>query len=108
MTAAGVQALVNMQLGDGGWGWFSGWGEHSWPHTTAVVVHGLQIAKQNGVVLPQGMLERGLDWLKNYQAQQIQMIKNAPAKIIPYKLYADNLDSFANMVLVDGGTSSED
>ena len=30
---------------DGGWGWFSGYGEHSWPHTTAVVVHGLQIAK---------------------------------------------------------------
>jgi uncharacterized protein YfaS (alpha-2-macroglobulin family) len=108
MVAAGLQALTNMQLGDGGWGWFSGWGEHSWPHTTAVVVHGLQIAKQNGVALPQGMLERGLDWLKNYQAQQIQMIKNAPAKIIPYKLFADNLDAFVYMVLVDSNIPSDD
>ena len=45
MTEAGVQALQSMQCSDGGWGWFSGYGEHSWPHTTAVVVHGLQIAK---------------------------------------------------------------
>src|SRR3954454_20149821 len=36
MSAAGVLALAGMQLGDGGWGWFSGYGEHSWPHTTAV------------------------------------------------------------------------
>src|SRR5262249_2714098 len=35
MTQAGVQALAGMQLSDGGWGWFSGFGEHSWPHTTA-------------------------------------------------------------------------
>ena len=34
------------------------------PHTTAVVVHGLQIAKQNDVALVPGMLERGVAWLK--------------------------------------------
>src|SRR5262249_27665665 len=77
MTKAGVQALTGMQLSDGGWGWFSGFGEHSWPHTTAVVVHGLQIARQNDVALVPGILERGIEWLKNYQAQQLQMIKNA-------------------------------
>ena len=38
-----------MQCGDSGWGWFSGFGEQSWPHTTAVVVHGLQLAKQHDV-----------------------------------------------------------
>ncbi len=32
MVKAGVQALTEMQLADGGWGWFSGWGEHSEPH----------------------------------------------------------------------------
>ncbi|HEV3261788.1 MAG TPA: MG2 domain-containing protein, partial [Gemmataceae bacterium] len=41
MAKAGVQALTAMQLHDGGWGWFSGYGEHSYAHTTAVVVHGL-------------------------------------------------------------------
>ena len=33
-----MQALAGMQCSDGGWGWFSGFGEHSYPHTTAVVV----------------------------------------------------------------------
>ncbi len=37
------------------------------PHTTAVVVHGLQIAVQNDVALVPGVVERGVDWLKRYQ-----------------------------------------
>ena len=31
----------------------------------------------NDVALPAGMLERGVDWLKNYQAEQVQQLKNA-------------------------------
>jgi len=98
---AGVQRLASMQVGDGGWGWFSGAGERSYAHTTAHVVHGLQIARANDVKLPKEMLERGVQWLKNYQAQQMSMIKNAPAKTQPYKEKADNLDAFVYMVLTD-------
>jgi uncharacterized protein YfaS (alpha-2-macroglobulin family) len=108
MVAAGVQALAAMQSGDGGWGWFSGFGEHSWPHTTAVVVHGLQIAKQNNVALPPGMLERGIAWLQNYQADQVQRLKNAAGKVIPWKEHADNLDAMVYMILVDAGSMSPD
>jgi uncharacterized protein YfaS (alpha-2-macroglobulin family) len=107
MTQAGIQALAGMQLSDGGWGWFSGFGEHSWPHTTAVVVHGLQIARQNDVALPPGMLERGVAWLKNYQAEQLQMIRNAPARVQPWKEYANNLDALVYMVLVDAGVAGD-
>jgi uncharacterized protein YfaS (alpha-2-macroglobulin family) len=106
MAQAGVTALTNMRCGDGGWGWFSGWGEHSWPHTTAVVVHGLQIAKANDIALVPGILEGGVDWLKGYQAEQIRRLKNAPSKAIPYKEQADNLDALVNMVLVDAGVNS--
>ena len=60
MARDGIQRLADMQLDDGGWGWFSGFGEHSSPHTTALVVHGLQIGRQNDLALPQGMLERGI------------------------------------------------
>ena len=70
-----------MQLSDGGWGWFSGWGEHRQPHTTAIVVHGLQIAKQNDVALVPGVLERGVEWLKHYQDEQVRRwLKNAAGK----------------------------
>jgi uncharacterized protein YfaS (alpha-2-macroglobulin family) len=103
MSEAGVRALQGMQISDGGWGWFSGWGERSWPHTTAVVVHGLQLAKQNDVPLPPNMLERGTEWLKNHQNEQIRLLRNAETKTIPYKLHANDIDSLVYMILVDGG-----
>jgi uncharacterized protein YfaS (alpha-2-macroglobulin family) len=108
MSRAGVQALAGMQLADGGWGWFSGFGEHSFPHTTAVVVHGLQSARQNDVALPQGMLERGLDWLKNYQAEQLQWLRNAASQTRPWKQFADNLDAFVYMVLIDAEVANNE
>jgi uncharacterized protein YfaS (alpha-2-macroglobulin family) len=107
MSAAGVQALVGMQCSDGGWGWFSGYGEHSWPHTTAVVVHGLQLARHNGVALPPGVLERGVAWLKNYRGGQLALLRNAPSRTKPYKEVADNLDALVQMVLADAGERDE-
>ena len=59
MAAAGIERLAEMQLSDGGWGWFSGFGEHASPHTTALVVHGLQIARQNDLSLPDGHAREG-------------------------------------------------
>ncbi|HEY2827852.1 MAG TPA: MG2 domain-containing protein [Pirellulales bacterium] len=111
MVKDGVQALTQMQLSDGGWGWFSGWQEQSYPHTTAVVVRGLQIAKDNDVALVPGVLERGVEWLKNYQSRQIQLLKNSgaqPKPIEPYKTAADNLDAFVYMVLADAGIADDD
>jgi uncharacterized protein YfaS (alpha-2-macroglobulin family) len=108
MSSAGVLALSGMQLSDGGWGWFSGHGEHSWPHTTAVVVHGLQLVKENDVLLPPNMLERGVEWLKGYQAEQIRLIKNAQKKTNPYKEHADETDALVYMVLVDAGAANDE
>jgi len=110
MVKAGVQRLTEMQLSDGGWGWFSGWGERSSPHTTAYVVHGLQIARQNDVALVPGMLERGVAWLKRYQDKQVQMLKNAlvkPKPKKPWKTQCSNLDAFVYMVLVDAGVKNQ-
>jgi uncharacterized protein YfaS (alpha-2-macroglobulin family) len=104
----GLKTLTDMQISDGGWGWFSGSGERSWPHTTAVVVHGLQIAQQNDVALVPGVLERGVDWLKRHQAEQVQWLKNWVEKKdvpnIPKKQFADALDAFIYMILNDAGS----
>ena len=105
MVKDGISRLASMQCSDGGWGWFSGWGEQSWPHTTAYVVHGLQIARACDVALLPGMIERGVDWLQRYQAEQNQLIRNAEKKEkgILWKEHADNLDAFVYMVLADEG-----
>jgi alpha-2-macroglobulin len=108
MTKDGVMHLTNMQLTDGGWGWFSGSGEQSWPHTTAVVVHGLQIAKENDVAIGPGVIERGVEWLKRYQARQIMLIKNAPGRVQPWKDHADDMDAFVYMVLTDARAQGND
>jgi uncharacterized protein YfaS (alpha-2-macroglobulin family) len=103
MVAAGIKRLADMQLDDGGWGWFSGYGERSYPHTTAYVVHGLQIARDARVNLPPGMLEGGLQWLQKHQDNQIERLKRRERKKKNGKPRADNLDAFVYMVLVDGG-----
>ena len=102
MTQAGVKRLADMQLSDGGWGWFSGYGEKSYPHTTAYVVHGLLIARISGVKLKEGMLERGLRWLQDYQSKQIERLNRWSLKKKDGKSRADNLDALVYMVLVDG------
>jgi uncharacterized protein YfaS (alpha-2-macroglobulin family) len=108
MVKEGVARLTEMQLSDGGWGWFSGFGEHSWPHTTAVVVHGLQVAQGNDVALVPGVLDRGVEWLKGYQQEQLTRLKNFPSKTEPYKEFADDLDAFVYMVLTDAGAPNDE
>ncbi len=112
MVKDGVERLTQMQCSDGGWGWFSGFGEYSSPHTTAVVVHGLQVAKSCDVALVPGTLERGVEWLKRYQDEQVQLIKNAKIEKKPeglrWKEHADNLDAFVYMVLIDADVKNAD
>ena len=107
MVKQGVKRLTNMQLSDGGWGWFSGWGERSYPHTTAYVVHGLQVARTNDVAVVPGIIKRGVSWLGAFQARQVQMLQNAPSKTRPYKTSASNLDAFVFMVLTDAGIKNQ-
>ncbi len=110
MVGSGVNKLTEMQLSDGGWGWFSGWGERSYPHTTAYVVHGLQIAKQNDVALVPGILEKGVAWLKRHQDEEVRKLENAlvkPKPKKPWKTQCSNLDAFVYMVLVDADVENQ-
>ena len=112
MVRAGIERLAAQRVSDDGWGWFSGYGEASYPHTTAVVVHGLQIARANDAAVPDDMIAGGVQWLKRYQAEQIGLIKNYELKKANnnwsgnYKEFADDLDAFIYMVLVDAGADS--
>ncbi|MFD0892407.1 hypothetical protein KBB96_13340 [Luteolibacter ambystomatis] len=116
MEQAGVDRLMNMQNSDGGWGWFSGYGETSYPHTTVVVVHGLLSAKANGANVPDGMLNRGVAWLQSSEKKEVAALKRHVARVAaekagkkpkPSKLYeksrTDSTDAFVRMVLGEAG-----
>ncbi|MAT69337.1 MAG: alpha-2-macroglobulin [Planctomycetaceae bacterium] len=110
VVKAGVNRLTEMQMSDGGWGWFSGWGERSSPHTTAVVVRGLLVARQNDVALVPGVLERGLDWLERYQSEQLALLDafdrqadQPREKDGRHKRRADNLDTYVQLLLTQSG-----
>jgi len=82
ILSVGVDRLVNMQCSDGGWGWFSGSGEHSTPHLTSLVTRGLLLAQQAEVF---GELENseavarsiqsGLAWLARYQRDELAELR---------------------------------
>lgn len=111
MVRKGISDLTAMQCSDGGWGWFSGYGQRSWPHTTAVVVHGLQTAIAADMPIPADVLERGVQWLKAWEASQVALLdewvrlQDIPRDRWPreprYKQFADNLDAMVHQVLAD-------
>ena len=107
LVKEGVKALSEIQLSDGGWGWFSGPGESSSAHTTATVVHGLTQARANGAALAPGVHEKGVAWLKRHQAREVQKLRNAATKTKPYKMRAGNLDALVYRVLVDADSLDE-
>ncbi|MCO6430542.1 MAG: alpha-2-macroglobulin [Deltaproteobacteria bacterium] len=108
MVRAGIERLLAMQVSDGGWGWFSGWNEASYVHTTAQVVRGLQVAESLGISFDRSALARGIEWLKHYESAELQKLKNAASKTKPYKSLADNMDALVLMVLSDAGSYNKE
>ena len=112
MVKTGVERLGNMQNSDGGWGWFSGVQERSWPHTTAVVVHGLLVADANGVAMPPAVLDGGVSWLRNYRDEQTRLLKlrveTKDSKKPEGKARAGDLDALVHMILSQRGHTSPD
>jgi len=112
MVKTGVQDLTAMQNDDGGWGWFSGSSERSYPHTTAVVVHGLQLAVKNDVALVDGVLQNGVGWLERYQNEQVVLLQEGERNDAErprdrkFRKNAGNLDAMVYSVLVDANVAN--
>ena len=51
----------------------------------------MQVAKSNEVAIVPGVLEKGVEWLKRYQDEQVQWIKNWGKKDVRQKQHADAL-----------------
>ncbi len=103
MERAGVEKLREQQNPDGGWGWFSAFGNHSYPHTTSVVMHGLLLARDNGAKIPDDMIAKGLAWLAKHEETEADKIANWKKREKNTKQKADSTDALVRRVLGEGG-----
>jgi uncharacterized protein YfaS (alpha-2-macroglobulin family) len=103
MVRKGIKRLREMQNDDGGWGWFSAYGERSYPHTTAVVVHGLTVAKLNGAKIPADILKQGVVWLKISEGREAERIRMWEKRKKNTKRRADAQDALVRRVLGEAG-----
>lgn len=108
MARAGIERLEAMRNGDGGWGWFPGGGESS-PHITALVVHGMAVAREAAVKQRiagigadeiAGVITPGLQFLARHEAAQLGRLR-LPEKHRDHKRHPDNLDALVHSVLVE-------
>ncbi len=67
--------ILGMVNTDGGWGWFSGHREYSYPDTTAFVLDALLTAKANGDKIPQSVLKRAAEWLFIHSQERVDEIR---------------------------------
>ncbi|TWT42745.1 alpha-2-macroglobulin family protein [Botrimarina hoheduenensis] len=113
LVAEGLRRLEEMQLSNGGWGWFSGLTERSTAHTTAVVVRGLIAARASGVAVAEPMLDRGIAWLNAHRSVELSARDNYGPEgkpndpDSPSKPYADDLDALVHLTLAEAGQHNE-
>ncbi len=67
MVEAGLNRLYEFQHADGGWGWWKD--GSSDPYMTAYVVWGLALAREAGVEVRGGVVDRSLAWLEKQLAE---------------------------------------
>ena len=68
VTKAGIARLYDMQHGDGGWGWWKD--GDSDPFMTAYVVWGFAIARDAGLNIDAGRVDRAAEWLERNLVQR--------------------------------------
>ncbi|MBX7207120.1 MAG: hypothetical protein K1X78_02305 [Verrucomicrobiaceae bacterium] len=99
MARAGLERLEAMRSGDGGWGWFPG-GRESSPHITALVLHGLSVAKASGANVPDGLIQSATQYLKRHETEELRRLR-LPERADRHKDHPDNLDALIHSVLVE-------
>ena len=102
-SAAGIQQLRDMQLSDGGWGWFSGYGEfafaaHDGPGGTRSASRPRQRLE---VTRWDARTRRYLAF--ELPGQPSRVLENGISEVKPFKRFADDTDALAFMVLTDAG-----
>ena len=73
-----------------------------------MVVHGLQTAQMAGLAMVPGTLEKGVAWLKAYEAEEVRRLKLWKKEKPPSgaKAAADSTDALVRMILAEAGVGN--
>ncbi|MFH1228444.1 MAG: MG2 domain-containing protein [Planctomycetota bacterium] len=66
----GLARIANMQNSDGGWGWWKD--DSSSPYLTGYVLYALCTAQECDEQVDENMISRGMNYLKNYEVQEMR------------------------------------
>jgi len=80
-----LKLLRKMQQGDGGWSWWER-GSSS-PYFTAYVLNGLVAAKDAGVGVDDAVIQRGMNWLRNWDIQRMRQKNWQPSATYAFHAY---------------------
>jgi uncharacterized protein YfaS (alpha-2-macroglobulin family) len=84
-----LNRVAKMQHGDGGWSWWE-WGESS-PYFTGYVLNALVAAEGCDVKVDEQMVQRGLNWLKNWNIQEMREAGWDPGPTYAFHAYVLSL-----------------
>ncbi|MBQ4107683.1 MAG: hypothetical protein IJC73_08940, partial [Lentisphaeria bacterium] len=93
MTREHLQMIAALQNSDGGWGWFSGATERSWPDTTAATVQALAALKDFPEI--SGSLQRGIEWLRRDAEKRFKKLQQQP-DAVPADVDAVRVEALAD------------
>ena len=96
LVSGNLRMIEGMVNADGGWGWFSGYREHSYADTTAYVVDALLAAKKMGRNVDENRIRRGIDWLSAHAEKRFGEIRQGKSTV-------SNVDPLVLKTLAEAG-----
>ena len=89
LIAAGLKRIAEMQHADGGWGWWTQ-GESS-PYLTSYVLQALVGAQECDVAVDQNMIDRGMEFLRQWEIDQMQRTDWTAGEVHAFAAYVLSL-----------------
>ena len=95
-----LKMILTMVNSDGGWGWFGGYREYSYPDTTAYVVDALLDVSAYGNKTVDSQMNRGVAWLQAHAEERLAEIRKHKG--------VSNTDALVARVLAKAGKPNKE
>jgi len=89
LIAQGLKRITEMQHGDGGWAWWKRGDSNA--YLTSYVLHALVSAQECDVAVDQGMIDRGMGFLRDWEIGRMRQAHWSPSAMHAFAAYVLSL-----------------